>query len=251
MSLKNEPTKSYRIEILRYGGATGDAPRFQAYELPVVGKMSVLEAILRIQDEYDHSLAFRYACRGAICGSCAMSINGTLNLACRVQLHTLAAERIVLEPLPGFEIIKDLVVNMDAFWAKYERVRPWLHAETSAAKETRMTERERERIDQYVHCILCGICYGACPARRNNDAFTGPAALAKLYRFLADSRERRDGQTLRQESTPAGLWGCRTIMKCVEACPKDVRPADGIRGARRAALGNLFRREPGRTPRET
>ena len=151
--------------------------------------MSVLEAVLRIQDEQDPSLAFRYACRGAICGSCGMSINGKLNLACRVQLHTLPTARVVIGAAAGFRDHQRPGREHGAFWEKYQRVQPWLHAEISAAKENRMTEAERERIDQYVHCILCGLCYAACPAKQSNEAFTGPAALAKLYRFLADSRD--------------------------------------------------------------
>lgn len=250
MNPKNGPTRTYRFEILRYDDAPGGQPRFQAYDLEVEKTISVLEALLRIQDEQDPSLAFRYACRGAICGSCAMSIDGKLNLACRVQLDALATDRVVLEPLPGFEILKDLVVDMDAFWEKYERVRPWLHAETSAVKEHRMSEAERYRIDQYVQCILCGICYGACPARKSNDAFTGPAALAKMYRFLADSRDGRDGQVLAQENSAQGLWGCRTVMECVRTCPKNVRPADGIRGARRELLKRKLRPPVRRTPDE-
>lgn len=242
-------TKTYRFEIFRYGPPSGDQPRFQVYDLAVDRKISVLEAILRIQDEQDPSLAFRYACRGAICGSCAMSINGKLNLACRVQLHTLTTERVVLEPLPGFEIRKDLVVDFDAFWEKYRRVRPWLHAAVSEQKERRMTEAQRQQIDQYIQCILCGVCYGACPARRANATFTGPAALAKLYRFLADSRDERDGQSLQEADSPQSLWGCRTVMKCVEACPKEVRPADGIRGARRKLLASKSRHLFGRKSR--
>ena len=200
MNPKNGPTRTYRFEILRYADAPAAEPRFQAYDLQVEKTISVLEALLRIQDEQDPSLAFRYACRGAICGSCAMSINGKLNLACRVQLDALATDRVVLEPLPGFEILKDLVVNMDAFWEKYERVQPWLHAETSAAKEYRMSEAERSRIAQYVQCILCGICYGACPARKSNEAFTGPPA-------LAISMCRRPGPWQRSHCTP----GCMSL----------------------------------------
>ena len=104
-----------------------------------------------------------------------------------------------------------------------------------------MSERQRERIDQFVNCILCGLCYAACPVTSSDPRFTGPAALAKLYRFLADSRERRDGATLEQENSHSGLWGCHTIMKCCEACPKEVRPTDGIRGLRRKLLAQKLK----------
>jgi succinate dehydrogenase/fumarate reductase iron-sulfur protein len=236
------PAQTYCFEVLRYGQTPGDRPRFQAYDLVVRKKMSVLEALLTLQEEADPSLAFRCSCRGAVCGSCAMSINGKLNLACRVQLHTLATRRIVLEPLPGFEVLKDLVVDMDPFWEKYNRVRPWLHAEISAAQENRMSESERRRIDQYVQCILCGVCYAACPARQANAAFAGPAALAKLYRFVADAREGRSRHALQQQDAAEGVWGCHTIMECVGACPKNVRPADGIRGVRRKLVSQKLQR---------
>jgi succinate dehydrogenase / fumarate reductase iron-sulfur subunit len=239
-------SQNYRFEILRYDAARDDEPRFQSYDLSAPGKISVLEALLKLQDEEDPSLAFRYACRGAICGSCAMSINGKLNLACRVQLENLGTERVVLEPLPRFEIVKDLVVEMDSFWEKYERVQPWLHAEIAAAEGSRMSERERETIDQYVNCILCGLCYAACPVVSSSPGFTGPAALAKLYRFLSDSRERRDATTLVQEDAHEGMWGCHTITRCIQACPKNVRPTDGIAGVRRRLLSHKMKRLFGR-----
>jgi succinate dehydrogenase / fumarate reductase iron-sulfur subunit len=242
---------TFRFEVFRYDAAGNEPPRFQTYELDVGCQTSVLEGLLRIQDEQDPSLAFRSSCRGAVCGSCGMSINGRLNLACRVQLQRLAGHRVVLEPLPGFEIVKDLVVDMDSFWEKYQRVQPWLHAEITAAEGGRMSERQRQRIDGFVNCILCGLCYAACPVAKSDERFTGPAALAKLYRFLADSRESRDGTTLEQEDSQAGMWGCHTIMQCSEACPKEVRPSDGIRGVRRKLLTHRLKQLLGRNPRET
>ena len=115
------------LRYFRYLQGSLVEPRFQEFSLDVEGSMSVLEALLTLQDEQDPTLAFRYCCRGAICGSCSMSINGKLDLACRVQLSSFPTEHIVLEPMPGFDVLKDLVVDMDAFWAKYRRVEPWLH----------------------------------------------------------------------------------------------------------------------------
>jgi succinate dehydrogenase / fumarate reductase iron-sulfur subunit len=242
--------RTYRFEIFRSPAAPEGEGRFQVYQLAVDRPMSVLEALLKIQDQQDPSLAFRYCCRGAICGSCAMSINGRLNLACRVQLAAIPARRVVLEPLPGFEIVRDLVVDMDQFWAKYERTQPWLHADAAPAQERRMSEPQRARIDGLVNCILCGLCSASCPVSRSDPAFSGPAALAKLYRFWADARESRAEETIRQEDHAAGMWGCHTIMNCTRVCPKEVRPSDGIRGLRRASLGQRLKKVFGGQARE-
>ena len=245
MNQKSEPTNSYRFQILRYDASKNSAPRFQEYELTPDRDMSVLEALLRLQDEQDPSLAFRYSCRGAICGSCAMSINGKLDLACRTQLKNLGTKQVVVEPLPNLDVLKDLVVDMGPFWDKYERIRPWLHAEAAQAKESGMTEKARDRIDQYVNCILCALCYGACPVIKSNEDFTGPAALAKFYRFLADSRSKKDAEVLDAENKREGAWGCHTIRRCIEACPKQVRPTDGISGVRREMIVHKIRRAVG------
>ena len=114
------------------------------------------------------------------------------------------------------------------------------------AEESRTSERQRQKIDQYVNCILCGLCYAACPVLKSNTRFTGPAALAKLYRFLADSREQRDAVTLEQEDAHEGAWGCHTITRCIQACPKEVRPTDGIEGVRRKLVSHRFKKLIGR-----
>jgi len=250
MSPSNEVIDVVRLDVFRYDASRDEPPRFQTYELAAAGSTSVLEMLLKLQDEQDPSLAFRYACRGAVCGSCAMSINGRLNLACRVLLKNLDTDRLVIEPLPRLEIIKDLVVDMAPFWEKYERIRPWLHAQIDDARESRVSQRQRERIDRYVHCILCGLCYGACPMMSRNESFTGPAALAKLYRFAADSRENGRRETLVQEDAHEGVWGCRTITRCIQVCPKNVRPTDAIEGVRRKLLTQRIQDAFRRTPHE-
>ena len=233
MNPKSGPINQiYRFEVFRYDGS-GDEPRFQAYEVEIAENTSVLEALLKIRDEQDPSLAFRYACRGAVCGSCAMSINGKLDLACRVLLDRLDTNRVVIEPMPNLELMRDLVVDMDPFWEKYEKVRPWLHERLAGEKERRMSDREWQQIDRQINCILCGLCYASCPVVRSNPGFTGPAALGKLNRFLSDGRDGRDYEAMRGEDSHEGVWGCHTITRCIQACPKDVRPTDGIEAVRR------------------
>jgi succinate dehydrogenase / fumarate reductase iron-sulfur subunit len=251
MSLKSGPTEGLQFEVFRYDASRDEPPRIDRYDFPAGENISVLEALLRIRDEQDPTLAFRYACRGAVCGSCAMSINGRLGLACRVQLRHLHARRIVIEPLPNFEVVKDLVVDMDPFWEKYERVQPWLHATIGGDKESRMSDAQLSKIDQYVNCILCGLCMGACPVLASNPAFTGPAALSKLYRFLEDAREDRSTETLEAEDRHEGAWGCHTITRCIAACPKGVRPTDGIEGLRRKLIKHRLKKVAslGRGPR--
>ncbi len=235
-------TEFVTFEIFRYDASRKSEPRFQSFEIAPEPGMSVLDALFKIQDELDPSLAFRYSCRGAVCGSCAMVINGRFDLACRVKIERLGSRRIVLEPLPNFEVIHDLVVDMEPFWKKYRKVQPYLQEKVQAGEKLRMPPEERQEIDQYVNCILCALCYASCPVLRSNENFTGPAALAKLYRFLADPRDGRDSQVLEQENSHQGAWGCHTITRCIEACPKNVRPTDGIEAVRRKLIVHKFKK---------
>jgi succinate dehydrogenase / fumarate reductase iron-sulfur subunit len=224
----------FTFRILRFDPQKDQEPYFQRYEVEAPMGMTALEALFKIQDEQDGSLCFRYSCRGAVCGSCGMVINGEIDLACRTQIFKLDTREIVVEPLPNMEIQRDLVVDMDPFWKAYEAMEPWLQPEGQPPeKERPQSEQDRARVDQYVNCILCACCYGACPMVRKHPEYMGPAALAKMYRFLADSRDDRAGRVLRRLDSSGAAWGCRTIFRCQTACPKSVRPADGIEGTRR------------------
>lgn len=227
----------YTFKILRYDRQEPyvDA-QFESFKIKVVSGLTVLGVLLRIRDEIDGTVSFRSSCRSAVCGSCAMVINGELGLACRTQVASLGSNTIVLEPLPNFEIIKDLVVDMQPFWDMYDKVQPYLIRETpDPEKEIYQSDHDRQQIDQYVNCILCASCYGACPVLSNeNSEYAGPAAMAKLQRFVADSRdERSKKRLLEQFGSVNGVWGCHQILKCIDACPKDVRPTDGIVGLRK------------------
>jgi succinate dehydrogenase / fumarate reductase iron-sulfur subunit len=249
---RNEHTdaadQEFAFKILRSDRRSSDTPRFARYRVRAPQGMTVLEALLKIQDEQDPTLVFRYSCRGAVCGSCGMVINGRPDLACRVQLATLPAREVLLEPLPNMEVVKDLIVDMAPFWEAYRAVEPWLISEEKQIdREHVVSEKTRAKIDSYVNCILCACCYGACPVLPRDERYLGPAALAKLYRFLGDSRDKRDWRTaLERIDSERGLWGCDTVFRCVTACPKHVRPTDGIEGLRRRLVvekaAGLFRR---------
>ena len=209
--------------------------------------MNLLEALLRVQDEQDGTLSFRYSCRGAVCGSCAMQVNGKLVLACRTHVEDLMDKTTYVEPLPCFPAIRDLIVDMSTFFDRYRQIEPYLHGKTIASdSEYRMGEDERKEIDPYIQCILCGICFGTCPAFIRDIQFLGPAILAKVYRFLADSRDRRSGEILKVVDSHSGVWGCNTVFQCVKVCPKQVPPTHAIVKMRekilRYRISSLFKR---------
>jgi succinate dehydrogenase / fumarate reductase iron-sulfur subunit len=230
--------KVFTFKILRFDSRQDQEPYFTRFNVIAQKGMTVLEALFKIQEDQDPSLVFRYSCRGAVCGSCGMYINGHPNLACRVQLSGLPSQEVLVEPLPNFEIIKDLIVDMDPFWKAYRKVEPWLMPEDREKKgEHLVTEKNRNQIDQFVGCILCACCYGSCPVVSRDEDYAGPAALAKLFRFIHDSRDKRDWkETFKPLNNEHGLWGCDTVFRCVDACPKQVRPTDGIEGLRRRAV---------------
>jgi succinate dehydrogenase / fumarate reductase iron-sulfur subunit len=231
---------TYTFKILRYDAKEPKKePCFESYKIKVIPGLTVLAMLLRIRDEIDGTLSFRCSCRSAICGSCAMVINGKIDLACRTQVGTFDTDTIILEPLPNFEVIKDLVVDMTPFWQMYEKIQPYLIRKgATPEKEIYQSEKDRKKIDQFVNCILCACCYGACPVLNRDTQYVGPAALAKLQRFSSDSRDERSGKVLEMFNDEKGVWGCDTVFRCIDACPKDVRPTDGIVGLRKTILKN-------------
>ena len=233
--------KEYSFLVFRFDPEIDQEPHFEPFRLKLDESQSVLGALMEIQDSLDPSLAFRYSCRGAVCGSCAMAVNGSLSLACKTLLSALPPEVITVEPLPNLEIQKDLAVDMEPFWEVYEKIQPWLQTDgRSPEKEYQVSEEERSRIDQYVNCILCASCYGACPVVGRDPEYLGPAALAKLYRFVGDVRDRRAYSLLQEVDRQQGVWGCDTVYRCIDVCPKEVRPTDGIAALRRAlAIGKF------------
>jgi len=141
------------------------------------------------------------------------------------------------------EVIKDLVVDMTPFWRMYKKVKPYLIRQTAdAEKEIEQSEEERSRIDQFVNCILCACCYGACPVIARDPEYLGPAAMAKLERFILDSRDERPEDFLDTVNDEKGVWGCDTVLRCIEACPKDVRPTDSIVNLRKTLVKKKARR---------
>jgi len=217
------------LRIKRFNREKDPPERIETFRVEIRKGMNLLEALFRIQDEQDGALAFRYSCRGAVCGSCAMRVNGKDILACRTHVEDLLEKSTLIEPLPFFPVIRDLVVDMSTFFDHYRKIEPYLQGKPiSSLAEYPMEEERRKEIDPYINCILCGICFGTCPAFEKDPEFLGPAMLAKAYRFLVDPRERRNEEILKAVDHQQGVWGCRTVFNCVTVCPKQVPPTHAI-----------------------
>ena len=206
--------------------------------------LTVLEGLFYIQEKLDPSLSFRYCCRASICGSCAMYINGAYRLACQTNVKHLPVKEITVAPMPYLPVIKDMVCKMDAFFAKYEYIMPWLVRDSpDPEKEIIQSPKERKKIDMPVDCILCGCCYSSCPSAWGEENYLGPAALLKAYRFEVDSRDEAKRERMPRWDNERGIYRCHTIMNCVEACPKELVPTEGIQWLKKAAVRRkLFRK---------
>ncbi|KGS94104.1 succinate dehydrogenase and fumarate reductase iron-sulfur family protein [Burkholderia pseudomallei MSHR7498] len=217
------------LDIYRYDPDDGRAPRMQRYELaPRVEDRMLLDVLGRVKAQ-DETLSYRRSCREGVCGSDAMNINGRNGLACVTSMQALPRE-IVLRPLPGLPVVRDLIVDMTSFFNQYHSVRPYLVNEGVPPERERLqTPQEREQLDGLYECILCACCSSACPSYWwNPDKFVGPAGLLQAYRFIVDSRDDASAARLDDLEDPYRLFRCRTIMNCVDVCPKGLNPARAI-----------------------
>jgi len=212
------------FRIRRFLPPEDKKPHYQDYTLAVEPGMTVLDCLNQIKWTQDGSLTYRMSCRSMICGSCAMAINGKNALACGLQALSLKQRLVRIDPLPGFKVIKDLVVDLDPFWENFEKIKPYLiNYDEPPERERLQSPEERQLYDEVLNCIMCGACTSSCPSFWTNPDYLGPAAIVKAYRFLADSRDQGEDErlpALNQEL--AGVWRCHTIYNCVEACPKGI-----------------------------
>ncbi|GIX16727.1 MAG: succinate dehydrogenase iron-sulfur subunit [Rhodothalassiaceae bacterium] len=219
-----------RFHVYRWNPDDGQNPRLDTYyvDLAKCGPM-VLDALIKIKNEIDSTLAFRRSCREGVCGSCAMNINGRNTLACTHAIADCKGD-IVIHPLPHCEIIKDLVPDLSNFYAQYAAVEPWLKAKSPPpARERLQSHEDRKKLDGLYECILCACCSTSCPSYWwNSERYLGPAALLQAYRWLADSRDEATGERLDDLEDPFRLYRCHTIMNCTEVCPKGLNPARAI-----------------------
>ncbi|MCK0751435.1 MULTISPECIES: succinate dehydrogenase iron-sulfur subunit [Chromohalobacter] len=230
-----------QISIYRYNPETDSVPYMQEFELDTQGRdIMVLNALEMIKQQ-DSSMAYRRSCREGVCGSDGMNMNGKNGLACVTPLSEVVKDnKLVLRPLPGLPVIRDLVVDMGVFYKQYESIQPYLQNDTTEPTMERLqSPEEREKLDGLYECILCACCSTACPSFWwNPDKFVGPAGLLQAYRFLADSRDTATRERLARLEDPFSLFRCRGIMNCVAVCPKGLNPTRAIGKIREMLLSN-------------
>lgn len=233
-------TKTISLSIYRYNPEHDDKPFMQDYslEIPAQGDPMLLTLLERLKAEQDPTLSYRRSCREGVCGSDGMNINGANGLACITSLAKLATDKVVVRPLPGFPVVRDLVVDLTRFYQQYERVEPYLKNDTVApAQERIQSPEERSQLDGLYECILCACCTSSCPSFWwNPDKFIGPAGLLQARRFLADSRDTASVERLGKLQDPFSVFRCRTIMNCASVCPKGLNPTKAIADIRNQML---------------
>ena len=210
--------------IFRFDPAVDKQPRYQEYAIDVESTDKILDCLNRIRWELDPTLVYRASCSHGICGSDAMVINGHVGLACQKLVRDYkTANNFVIEPLPLFNVIKDLVVDMNPFFEKHRYVRPYLINDDEAPEKERIQSAEEQKvIEPALRCILCASCTSSCPISRANPNYLGPAALLRAFRYINDSRDTATGGRLAQLDNDDGAWGCKTMWWCTDVCPKGI-----------------------------
>ncbi|AIL65274.1 Succinate dehydrogenase iron-sulfur subunit [Rickettsiales bacterium Ac37b] len=230
-------TKNVRkFKIYRYNPDDTDNPRLDTFEVDMdtCGPM-VLDALIKIKNEIDPTLTFRRSCREGICGSCSMNIDGTNTLACTKEISAIKGD-VKIYPLPHMQVIKDLVPDLNMFYAQYESIEPWLKTDTPNPqdRERLQSPEDRAKLDGPADCILCACCSASCPSYWwNGDKYLGPAILLQAHRWIEDSRDEYTGERLDALEDPFKLYRCHTILNCTNTCPKGLNPAEAISSIKR------------------
>ena len=222
-----------KLVVQRFDPFRDAKPAFVDYAVPKREGMTVLDALLYARDYLDHSIALRFSCRQASCGSCGMKINGRPRLACYTQVDELRSYKVVTQPMDNFAIIKDLVTDLESFFERHRSVTP--HLVRSDPKEVDyptseylMKPDDLKKVLQFTYCIKCGLCTSACPTVATDPKFPGPQAIAQAYRYTEDVRDEGGEQRLSELDTTHGIWRCHFAGSCSYVCPKGVDPALGI-----------------------
>ena len=221
-----------QVSVYRYNPDTDEVPQMRdmSIDLPQDKDLMVLD-VLELLKAADPTLSYRRSCREGVCGSDGINMNGKNGLACMTPVSTVAKKgKLVLRPLPGLPVVRDLVVDLSQFYRQYEKIRPYvINDKPPPAQERLQTPEQRAELDGLYECILCACCSSSCPSFWwNPDKFIGPAGLLQAYRFLADSRDTATAERLADLDDPFSVFRCRGIMNCVSVCPKGLNPTRAI-----------------------
>jgi succinate dehydrogenase / fumarate reductase, iron-sulfur subunit len=228
-----------KLKVRRYDPEGDQEPKYNDYTVDMPPSSTVLDSLIEVREYHDGTLSLRCSCRSAICGSCAMRINGRARLACKTQVASLIEDggEILVEPAGNMPVIKDLVVDMTPFWDKIRAVKPWLQPSgPPPEREYLVPAAAMTELAEVMNCIMCGACVSDCTVLEVDKSFLAPAALAKAWRFVGDPRDSAVLPRLRELSEPSGIWDCTRCNFCVQVCPKDVKPMDQIMKLRAEAV---------------
>ncbi len=223
------------VKILRYNPEIDKKPHYKTYEVESDPTDRVLDLLEYIKGEYDGTLSFRRSCAHGVCGSDAMRINGRNHLACKILVKDLGSDKVLIEPLLGLRVIKDLIVDMEPFFENYKKMMPYLINDEPTPEQERLQSPEaRERYDDTTKCILCASCTSSCPSFWASKQYVGPAAIVAAHRFIFDDRDRATAKRLEILNDPSGVVRCHTIYNCTIACPRDIQVTRAIAEVKRA-----------------
>jgi succinate dehydrogenase / fumarate reductase iron-sulfur subunit len=231
-----------QLRILRFNPERDDEAHFEAYVVDAEPMERLLDCLHKVKWYQDSGLALRRSCAHGICGSDAMVVNGVNALACKLLVKDLK-QPVVVEPIRGLPVVRDLVVDMEPFFAGYLAVKPWLITdphEREPERERLQSPEDRERYDDTTKCILCAACTTSCPIFWADEEYVGPAAIVNAHRFIFDSRDSGSRQRLEILSQKDGAYKCRTVFNCTEACPRGIKVTQAIQEVKRAALFQSF-----------
>jgi succinate dehydrogenase / fumarate reductase iron-sulfur subunit len=238
------PVYTFRIQRNQQNAQGTLETRYQEYTLELNETTTVLNALEELKGDQDGTLTFRQSCRSAICGSCAMKISGRTRLACKTHVGAVARDGVIeLAPMANQPVIKDLVIDIRPFFRKVHQIKPYL--QDGPEKATKVDRSSYDQVNHVTQCIMCGCCYSDCTMKEVSEAYIGPAALAKAFRFVSDPREGQKSARLQELSEPGMMWSCTRCSMCIESCPKDVKPMEAIVKLRTRGMEKGFVDGPG------
>jgi len=233
INMEMEKMRKFIIVVQRNDPSNKEGTKWSDYSIEVPRGTTVLDTLIKIKEEQDNTLSFRYSCRMGVCGSCGMMINGLPMLGCQTQIYDLESDHIEISPLPNYDVLRDIVSDLTNLFEKHKSVMPWIIRNDSKEIDSPSGEffqspQNLEWIYQFTYCLKCGLCLSACPTAATDKLYTGPQALAQAYRYIMDMRDEGFSERLSKIDDSHGVWRCHYASSCSQVCPKGVDPALGI-----------------------